>query len=339
VAPSTRTLRPQDEISRYRIVGPLGAGGMGEVYLAQDTALGRNVALKILPPEIVRSEERVRRFVLEAKSASSLSHPNIVTIHEIGQDMVKSAGEAASGPVHFISMELVSGRTLSALIHEERTDLRTLLGYLAQAADGIAKAHAAGIVHRDLKPGNIMLTRAGAKLMDFGLARATGLPIAAAGLTESPTVSRPLTAEGAIVGTLQYMAPEQLEGKEADGRADLWALGCVLYEMATGRRAFGGTSQASLIAAVLKESPRPMTELQPLTPPALDRIVTQCLAKDPDDRWQSAHDLAFDLEGLASSTTGGACVEEPVARRGAPTRLRERLGWAAGGDVLAQDSY
>ncbi len=170
----TKTLQPEDIIAQYRVVGPLGAGGMGEVYLAQDQTLERNVALKVLPPDLVRSEDRVRRFVQEAKSASSLNHPNIVTIYEIGSDKVKSSSGSESGPLQFISMELVSGKTLGAKIHEEKTDLRTLLGYLAQAAEGIAKAHAAGIVHRDLKPGNIMVSDDGfTKVLDFGLAKLT----------------------------------------------------------------------------------------------------------------------------------------------------------------------
>ena len=170
----TKTLQPEDVIAQYRVVGPLGAGGMGEVYLAQDQTLERNVALKVLPPDLVRNEDRVRRFVQEAKSASSLNHPNIVTIYEIGQEKVHSSSGSESGPLQFISMELVSGKTLGAKIHEEKTDLRTLLGYLAQAAEGIAKAHAAGIVHRDLKPGNIMVSDDGfAKVLDFGLAKLT----------------------------------------------------------------------------------------------------------------------------------------------------------------------
>ena len=189
-AMSARALRPEDEISHYRIVGPLGVGGMGEVYLAQDKSLGRNVALKILPPHLVRDEERIRRFVLEAKSASSLSHPNVVTIHEIGLDTVRTASGPDSSPVHFISMELVNGKTLSALIHEERTPVRTLIGWLAQAADGIAKAHAAGIVHRDLKPGNIMVTNDGfAKVLDFGLAKLTERSTAEGDATNASTVA------------------------------------------------------------------------------------------------------------------------------------------------------
>ena len=239
VAPGARTLRPEDEISHYRIVGPLGAGGMGEVYLAQDQSLERNVALKILPPELVRSEERVRRFVLEAKSASSLSHPNIVTIYEIGQDGVRSPGEPESGPLHFISMELVSGKTLSTLIHDDHVDLRTLLGYLAQAADGLAKAHAAGIIHRDLKPGNIMVTGDGfAKVLDFGLAKLTEKRDAGVEVSSAPTLVADVTGEGMVVGTAGYMAPEQVQGKAVDHRADIFSLGCILYEAATRRRPF-----------------------------------------------------------------------------------------------------
>jgi Tol biopolymer transport system component len=202
-----------------------------------------------------------------------------------------------------------------------------------QIADALDRAHRAGVVHRDLKPGNVMLTKAGAKLMDFGLARAAGLAAAAPGaLTESPTVSRPLTKEGTIVGTFQYMAPEQLEGKEADARTDLWALGCVLYEMATGKRAFEGTSQASLISAIMKDEPRPILELQPLSPPALEHLVRRCLAKDADKRWQSAGDLARELEWVASGGSQ-AGVPMPVASRprgrASTTRMIAGIGFAA----------
>src|SRR5882672_4049264 len=208
-----RTLQPEDLIAHYRIVGPLGAGGMGEVYLAQDQTLERSVALKILPPELVRSEERVRRFQREAKSASSLNHPNIVTIYEIGQDEVRGHEGTAtkdSGPssaVHYISMELVSGETLTTKIHQDKTDLRTLLGYLAQAAEGLAKAHAAGIVHRDLKPSNIMVSKDGfAKVLDFGLAKLTEKQSADADVTGGLTRAGDGTSEGAVVGTVAYMS-------------------------------------------------------------------------------------------------------------------------------------
>ncbi len=285
----------------YEILGPIGAGGMGEVYRAHDPRLGRDVAIKVLPAHLSASPEVRARFEREARTISRLNHPHICTLHDIGHH----------DGTDFLVMELLEGETLAHRLEKGPLPLPEVLRHGVEIAGALDVAHRAGIVHRDLKPGNIMLTRAGAKLMDFGLARATGLAVAAAGLTESPTVSRPLTAEGAIVGTLQYMAPEQLEGREADARADLWALGCVLYEMATGRRAFGGTSQASLIAAVLKETPRPMVELQPLTPPALDRIVSRCLEKEPDERWRSAGDLAFDLEGLRAASGASAPAVSP----------------------------
>jgi Tol biopolymer transport system component len=305
----------------YEVLAPIGAGGMGEVYRAHDPRLGRDVAIKVLPSHLSTSPELRSRFEREARAISRLNHPHICTLHDIGHH----------GDTDYLVMELLEGETLAHRLEKGPLPLSDVLRYGVEIAGALDVAHRGGIVHRDLKPGNVMLTKAGAKLMDFGLARATGLPVAAAGLTESPTMSRPLTAEGAIVGTLQYMAPEQLEGREADPRSDLWALGCVLYEMATGKRAFAGASQASLIAAVLKESPAPMTELQPLTPPALERIVTRCLEKEPDERWRSAGDLAFDLEGLATSATGGAHVVVPGASRRAPTRLRERLAWSAAG--------
>ena len=337
-AQTARTLRPEDEISRYRIVGPLGAGGMGEVYLAQDTALGRNVALKILPPEIVRSEERVRRFVLEAKSASSLSHPNIVTIHEIGQDVVKSAGGADSSPVHFISMELVSGKTLSALIHEERTELRTLLGYLAQAADGIAKAHAAGIVHRDLKPGNIMVTADGfAKVLDFGLAKLTETRASDPDATSDPTVGQNATGEGTVVGTAGYMSPEQVQGKSVDHRSDIFSFGCILYEAATRRRAFSAESSIETMHKVIHETPTPVEELNAKAPADLRRLVRRCLQKSPEQRLQSMKDLALELrdieaeyDALSASASSGSHASAVAA---APRRA-SALPWVIAGVVV-----
>jgi len=324
-ANSARTLRPQDEISHYRIVGPLGAGGMGEVYLAQDQSLERNVALKILPPDLMRSDERVRRFVLEAKSASSLSHPNIVTIHEIGRDAVRSPGEPESSPVHFISMELVNGKTLSALIHEERTELRKLIGWLAQAADGIAKAHAAGIVHRDLKPGNIMVTADGfAKVLDFGLAKLTERGEAAPDATSAPTVAHDRTSEGLVVGTAGYMAPEQVQGRGVDHRADIFSFGCILYEAATRRRAFAAESSIETLHQVLHENPAPIEEINPKAPSELRRLIRRCLQKSPEQRLQSMKDLALELreieaeyESLSASGSSGsvASAAMPVARR------------------------
>ena len=330
-----RTLRPEDEIAHYRIVSPLGAGGMGEVYLAQDRTLERNVALKILPPELVKDEDRVRRFGLEAKSASSLSHPNIVTIYEIGHDAVRSPGAADSGPVHYISMELVSGKTLGALIHEDRADLRTLVGYLAQAAEGLAKAHAAGIVHRDLKPGNIMVSSDGfAKVLDFGLAKLTERATAfgRSDITEEPTLARDGSAVGSVVGTAGYMSPEQVQGKAVDHRSDIFSFGCILYEAATRRKPFAAETGIETMHKILNEKPVPVEELNDKVPAELRRLVRRCLAKSPDQRVQSAKDLAIDLREIAeeydalSASATSASHGSGTAAAQAPAR---RPGWPA----------
>jgi len=328
-----KTLRAEDEISHYRIVSPLGAGGMGEVYLAQDRTLERNVAIKVLPPDLVRSEERVRRFVLEAKSASSLSHPNIVTIYEIGEDAVRAPGEPPSAPVHFISMELVSGKTLSALIHEDRVDLRTLLGYLAQAAEGLSKAHAAGIVHRDLKPGNIMVSADGfAKVLDFGLAKLTEKRESGPDASNAPTQLADATAEGVVVGTAGYMSPEQVAGRTVDHRSDIFSFGCILYEAATRVRPFAAETGVETMHKILNEKPAPVEDLNPGAPAELRRLIRRCLAKSPDQRLQSMKDLALELreivdeyDALSASATSasggsgsGAAAALAPAKRGLP---------------------
>jgi len=338
--PPIRTLRSEDEISHYRVVGPLGAGGMGEVYLAQDQTLGRNVALKILPPELVRSEERVRRFVLEAKSASSLSHPNIVTIYEIGESAVRSSNEPDSNPLHFISMELVSGKTLSALIHEDKTDLRTLLGYLAQAADGLAKAHAAGIVHRDLKPGNIMVTSDGfAKVLDFGLAKLTEKSDSGPDVTSGPTLMADATQEGMVVGTASYMSPEQVRGKGVDHRSDIFSFGCILYEAATRRRPFAADTAVETMHKILNEKPTPVEELNAKVPAELRRLIRRCLAKSPDQRLQSIKDLALELREIADeydALSASASSGSMLSGTGAPAAVRKPpVGlWIAGAVVI-----
>jgi len=309
-----RTLEPEDRISHYRIVGPLGAGGMGEVYIAQDETLGRSVALKILPPGLVRNEERVHRFITEAKSASSLNHPNIVTIYEIGHDEVRPArgggagadlgggageADAPAEPVHFISMELVAGQTLDQKIHPERADLRTVLGYLAQAAEGVAKAHAAGIVHRDLKPGNIMISKDGfAKVLDFGLAKLTERgSITDADRTSAPTEAA-ATGAGVVMGTVGYMSPEQVQARTVDHRSDIFSLGCILYEAATRRRPFVADSDVEVMHQILKEKPPAVETLNPDVPGEVRRLIRRCLAKVPDQRFQSMKDLAIDLREL-----------------------------------------
>jgi Tol biopolymer transport system component len=291
---NSRTLHPEDQIAQYRVVGPLGAGGMGEVYLAQDQSLERSVALKVLPHDLTRSDDRVRRFVQEAKSASSLNHPNIVTIYEIGQEPVKTATGAAadSGPLHYISMELISGKTLGAKIHEEKADLKSLVGWLAQAAEGIAKAHAVGIVHRDLKPGNIMVTDDGfAKVLDFGLAKLTEK---SSGPNEATEIAD-RTSEGAIMGTVSYMSPEQVQGKPVDARADVFSFGCILYEAATRQRPFTADSNVEIMHKILNEKPRSVEELNPQAPAELRRVIRRCLAKQPEQRAQSMKDIAIEL--------------------------------------------
>jgi len=318
----------------YEIAALIGAGGMGEVYKARDTRLDRTVAIKVLPPEFAADPERRARFEREARAISQLTHPHICTLYDIGA--TSTAEEAGGAPVDYLVMEYLEGETLAARLEKGPLPVAEVLRYGVEIASALDRAHRSGIVHRDLKPANVMLAKGGtarsgapqAKLMDFGLARPTALTAEAAAQTESPTVRRPITAEGTIVGTLQYMAPEQLEGKDADARTDLWALGCVLYEMAAGKQAFAGTSQASLIAAILKEAPRPLAELQPLTPPALERVVRQCLEKDPDERWQSAHDIASELGWISTSdaaSTPSAVSAKPAGRR------RERLPWMVAG--------
>jgi Tol biopolymer transport system component len=296
---------------------------MGEVYRAKDTRLGREVAVKVLPQHLSESPEVRARFEREARTVSSLNHPHICTLHDVGQE----------GATSYLVMELVEGETLAARLERGPLPMPEVLRLGIQIADALDRAHRAGVVHRDLKPGNVMLTRSGAKLMDFGLARATGLGGGSGGtgssrsaMTHSPTTAQPLTAEGSILGTFQYMAPEQMEGEEADTRSDIFALGAVIYEMATGTRAFEGRTQASLIAAIMKEEPRPIGAKVAASPAQLDRLVRQCLAKDPDERIQSAHDVRLQLEGIAEG--GGATVESAIAaERRAAGRWRERLAW------------
>jgi eukaryotic-like serine/threonine-protein kinase len=261
---------------------------MGEVYRARDTRLGRDVAVKVLPSSLSSDPSLRQRLEREAKAVSKLSHPHICTLHDIGHQ----------DGVDFLVMELVEGETLERRLTKGALLPEQTLRFAAQIADALAHAHKLGFVHRDLKPSNVMLTKTGAKLMDFGLAKEfVPAPLAAA-LSEMTTEQLKLTVEGTIVGTLQYMAPEQLEGKEADARTDMFSLGGVIYEMATGKPAFAGKNRASLIAAILSSEPQPMAALQPMTPPALARVVKKCLAKDRDERWQSASDLASELNWI-----------------------------------------
>jgi Tol biopolymer transport system component len=332
-APAERTLRPEDEISHYRIVSPLAKGGMGEVYLAQDLKLERSVALKVLPPALVKSEDRVRRFGLEARSASSLNHPNIVTIYEIGQDVVRSAGGPDSDPVHFISMELVSGKTLATLIHDDRLDLRTLLGYLVQAAEGLAKAHASGIVHRDLKPGNIMVSADGfTKVLDFGLAKLTEKREAGPDLTEEPTLAAGGSEVGSVVGTAGYMSPEQVQGKAVDHRSDIFSFGCIVYEAATRRKPFAAETSIETMHKILNEKPVPVEELNDEAPAELRRLIKRCLAKSPDQRVQSIKDLAIELREVVDeydTLSASASSTTPASGAGVALQPRRKLSTPA----------
>src|SRR5712664_2185853 len=283
------------KLGPYEIQSPLGAGGMGEVYRARDTRLDRDVAVKVLPTTLSSDPSLRQRLEREAKAVSKLSHPHICTLHDIGHQ----------DGVDFLVMELVEGETLERRLTKGPLLSEQTIRFAAQIADALAHAHKLGFVHRDLKPSNVMLTKTGAKLMDFGLAKELGPAPSPAALTEMTADQLKLTVEGTIVGTFQYMAPEQLEGKEVDARTDIFSLGGVIYEMATGKPAFAGKSRASLIAAILSSEPQPMAALQPMTPPALARVVKKCLAKDPDERWQSASDLASELNWIAEGRSQG----------------------------------
>ncbi|MGH9317790.1 MAG: protein kinase domain-containing protein, partial [Thermoanaerobaculia bacterium] len=294
---------------------PLGAGGMGEVYKARDTRLERTVAIKVLPQHLSENEEIRQRFEREARTISSLSHPHICALHDVGHQ----------DGTDYLVMEYLEGETLTDRVSRSPLPTEQVLRFGIEIADALDKAHRQGVVHRDLKPGNIMLTKSGVKLVDFGLAKLVASVPVASSLSVLPTqAGMNLTQEGTILGTFQYMAPEQLEGKEADSRTDIFAFGAVLHEMATAQKAFSGKSQASLIAAILDSQPPPISTIQPMTPPALDRVVKTCLAKDPDDRWQTAHDVMLQLKWIAEGGSQ-AGIPAPVAAR---RQSRERLAWA-----------
>ncbi|HEY3171978.1 MAG TPA: protein kinase [Thermoanaerobaculia bacterium] len=309
------TLASGSRLGPYEILSPLGAGGMGEVYRAKDTRLDRTVAVKVLPAHLSSSAESRQRFEREAKTISQLSHPHICALYDVGNQ----------DGVEFLVMEYLEGETLSDRLLKGALPFEQVLRYGIEIADALDKAHRQGIVHRDLKPGNVMLTKSGVKLLDFGLAKAVAPASARSGasLTALPTqTGKDLTAEGTILGTFQYMAPEQLEGREAAARTDIFAFGAVLYEMATGKKAFSGRSQASLISSIMSSEPAAISTLAPMTPPAFDRIVRTCLAKDPEDRWHTAHDIALQLKWVAEGSPAGIAAR-PAARR------RERLAWGA----------
>jgi eukaryotic-like serine/threonine-protein kinase len=309
----------------YEIGSPLGAGGMGEVYRARDTRLDRTVAIKILPAHLSDNSEAKQRFDREARAISSLNHPNLCTLYDVGHQ----------DGIDYLVMEFLDGQTLADRLVKGPLPSEQVLKFGIEICDGLEKAHKTSVTHRDLKPGNIMLTKTGAKLMDFGLAKsATGSAPPASNLTmtlSGPSADRPLTARGTVVGTFQYMSPEQVEGKEADARSDIFALGAVLYEMATGKRAFTGKTQASIAAAILASEPQQISVVRPMSPPALDRVVSTCLAKDPDERFQTVHDLKLQLKWIAEGGSQ-AGVPAPVA---AKRKNRERILWGALAVALA----
>ncbi len=360
------SLAAHTRLGPYEVTGLLGAGGMGEVYEARDLRLNRTVAIKVLPAEFSADPGRLARFEREARAVAALNHPHICTLFDIGVGPVSFPGPDAAPkpagsllgeggpppspesripnpePVHYLVMEHIVGQTLAERLALGALSLPQALEIGAQIADALDAAHKHGIIHRDLKPGNVMLTAGGtgrtdvtaAKLLDFGLAKlaAHGEKPAVAGDVSVPTRAAPVTAEGTILGTVPYMAPEQLEGREADARTDLWALGAILYEMVTGRRAFRGDSQVSLVGNIMNAEPDPVAALQPLTPPALARLIARCLAKQPDGRWDSAHDVADELRWIAQ------CAMSSAPDLPAPSRYRVwagRGGWLAAGVCVA----
>src|SRR5258708_830799 len=317
------------KLGPYEIQSQLGAGGMGEVYRALDTRLERTVAVKVLASHLSSSPELKQRMEREGKAISSLNHPHICQLYDVG----------SHNGTDYLVMEFLEGETLAERLRKGAMPLNEVLKIGIAVAEGLAVAHRQGIVHRDLKPGNIMLTAAGAKLMDFGLAKPLGGQAAGTGSGSTPpsftamaTMSgpsplSPLTTAGSIIGTIQYMSPEQIEGKEADARSDIFAFGAVLYEMATGKRPFSGKSQISLASSILESDPEPVSGIKPQTPPAFEHVLTTCLQKNPDERYFAAHDIKLELQWIAADRTSPATAQAPSSRSSSP---RERLGWPAG---------
>src|SRR5579872_49008 len=308
------------KLGPYEVQSPLGAGGMGEVYRARDTRLDRTVAIKILPSHLSADPEFKQRFEREARAVSSLNHPSICQLFDVGQQ----------DGTDFLVMEFLDGETLAERVRRGALTLPELVKVGMTVAQALAAAHRAGMVHRDLKPANIMLTKVRAKLMDFGLAKPVApgaggsgsAPLLSAARTMSgPTPVSPLTTAGSVVGTIQYMSPEQIEGKEIDARADIFALGAVLYEMATGKRAFEGKSQISVASAILEKDPEPVHTRKPELPPALDSLISGCLAKDREERFQAAHDVWMLLKEIADRPQAGPALASAPSRGVLATRI------------------
>jgi Tol biopolymer transport system component/predicted Ser/Thr protein kinase len=312
------TLPAGTRLGPYEIAAPIGAGGMGEVYRAKDTRLGRDVAIKVLPALLSSSVELRQRLEREAKTISQLSHPHICTLYDVGHQ----------DGTDYLVMEFLEGETLADRLGRGPVPTDQALRIGVEILGALDAAHRSGIVHRDLKPGNVMLTKSGVKLLDFGLAKLAAAPpqsgsSQATSMATALQESQPLTTRGTILGTFQYMAPEQLEGREADARSDIFAFGCVLYEMLTGQKAFTGTSQASLIGSIMNKDPAPISSIQPMIPASLDRIVKGCLAKEPEHRWSTAHDVMLQLQWIAEGGSQAGVPAPVVARR----KNREKLAW------------
>jgi eukaryotic-like serine/threonine-protein kinase len=304
----------------YQILEPAGAGGMGEVFKAKDTRLDRIVAVKVLSTDLIGSQDLKQRFEREARAISSLQHPHICTLFDVG----------SHEGIEYLVMEFLEGETLSSRIEKGPLPIQQVMKIGAEIADALDRAHRQGILHRDLKPGNVMLTKSGAKLLDFGLAKPLAMAGTASGISLTAALTRsspasPITQAGTIVGTFQYMSPEQLEGKDPDARSDIFALGAVLYEMATGKRAFEGKSQISVMSAILEKEPEPVSKIQPTSPAAFDHVVTRALAKDPDERWQTAADVRSELKWIAQSSSASQAALPEIKRN----RFARLPLWAA----------
>ncbi len=328
------SLASGSRLGPYEILGALGAGGMGEVYRARDTRLDRTVAIKVLSSALTSNADVKARFEREARAISQLQHPHICTLHDVGRTEIAGGSPASTQEIDYLVMEFLEGETLAERLRKGALPLEQVLKIGIEIADALDKAHRAGIVHRDLKPGNIMLTKSGAKLLDFGLAKPLSAIAAASGSASAPLLSAavtltspspahsPLTSAGMIVGTIQYMSPEQIEGKDADARSDIFAFGAVLYEMATGKRAFEGKSQLTVASAILEKDPEPISKVHPLLPAELDRVAATCLAKNPDDRFASAHDLKLELGWVAAAPRLAAPAESAAPRSRFPLALQ-----------------
>ena len=306
---------PGRRLGPYEILSAIGAGGMGEVYKARDTRLERIVAIKVLPTHLAGRADLRERFEREAKTIASLNHPHICTLHDTGHQ----------DEIDYLVMEYLEGETLAQRLLKGPLPIQQVLQYAIEIADALDKAHRKGITHRDLKPGNIMLTKSGTKLLDFGLAKLKQEVAPATPVSQLPTMNSAITGEGTILGTLQYMAPEQVEAKEVDARTDIFAFGAVVYEMATGKKAFEGKTSASVMAKIMEAEPPSMASLQPMTPPQLDRVVKTCLAKDPDERWQTAGDLCRELKWISDSGSQAGIPVPVVSGR----VWDKRLTWVA----------